>query len=94
MGEDWVVLCQALYQSIGDEEWSTRSLKRSVQKCRSQKSQSQSCWIMQAGVAQVRKGTFLLAKETSSNCFQQEVSVEGVVVGNVEREHTQSAAHL
>ena len=33
MDEDWVVLCQALYQSLGEQEWIEMhtKLKRSVQ---------------------------------------------------------------
>ena len=61
---------------------------RSVQKGRSEEGRSQNCRIRQFGVAQVRKGAVLFAKERPSSCFQLEVSFEEVVAGNVESGHT------
>ena len=46
------------------------------------------------GLAQVRQGGFLHAGERRTSCLQLEVSSAGVVVGNMERGHTQSTAHF
>ena len=53
MEEEWVVPCQALYKSIGDEEWyDMHESSKEVCKIRGQEGRSQNCF----GVAHVRKG--------------------------------------
>ena len=54
MDEDWVVLCQALFQAIGEEELTK---KKSLQKDRCKESWAKNCWSGQGGVAKDGAGT-------------------------------------
>ena len=48
----WVVLCQALKQSIGQEEWTEihEKLMRDLPKSYRKEILSESCWVWKAGV--------------------------------------------
>ena len=81
MEEDLVVLCQALYQSIGEEEWSGmhESLKE--------------VGVKKAGRRIAALGNLAWRKSEKDHLFSSErdfqvAILEGVIVGNVETGHS------
>ena len=72
MEEDWVVLCQALYQSIGEEEWTKMHEKLKKR------------GFGQGGVAKDGDEDFLLSKEGLEAAFIKKARTSGVPPGYLE----------
>ena len=81
--------------SRGRLTWHAQKFETSLQTQRGQEGRSQNCWIRQFWRgASVRKNISLHLRKTFIMLPFKEVSIEGVVVGNVECGHTKRCAFL
>ena len=80
MEEDWVVLCQASFQSIKEEDWIEmhEKLKDVTRKIGVKEAGQRVVGAGEVGSAEDAERRFLFGQGTASACFSQEICIENV----------------